>query len=93
MKKGIMERKPDYTRGANQLLDLKIQTYVTRIRNGALDYCPEAARAINAAIRRYPDLKHTGMIKTIIKPVRLFEISPVLSDIMLAYYMFKKKIR
>ena len=91
--KEIMEQKPEYERWEKQLLALKLQSYVTLISNGSLDYFPEAARAINAAIRRYPDLKHTGMIKTIIKPVRLFEISPVLSDIMLAYYMFKKKIR
>ena len=89
----LMSKKPETINWEKELLALKLQSYATLIRNGVIEIPPEASVEIEKGIKKYPDLKDTGLIRTIMKIIRLYRINPILSDILISYYRYKKKIR
>lgn len=89
--KSIVRKEKGSDIWEKELLTLKLLSYVNLIRNGYLDIFPEAVAVITEGVKRYPELKKIGLIKTIIKPISLYNISPILSDILIAYYRYKKK--
>ncbi len=88
----FMRDKPERESLEMELAALRLQSLAQIIRNGRLERMAEWVEEFRAAFRRWPQLRNTGVIRTVRKLVALYGRHPLLYALQLAYYRLQGKV-
>lgn len=88
----FMRDKPERESLEMELTALRLQSLAQIIRGGRLERMKEWVEEFRAAFRRWPQLRDTGVIRTVRKLVALYGRHPLLYALQLACYRLKGKV-